>query len=130
MAEKPNSLRTPMGRVRYLGSAKSGTREIWHQRLTSYALLPLSIIFVILILSVVGKDYNTVRATLANPVWSVLILLFLAAGIYHMQLGMKIIIEDYVHGHGAKTIALVGNMFFSICVGVACVYAVLRLSFV
>lgn len=129
MTESPKSLRTPMGRVRHLGSAKSGTREVWHQRLTSFALLPLAVLFVILVLSLVGKDYNAVRATLANPVWSVLVLLFLGAGIYHMRLGMKVIIEDYVHGHGAKTFALVANTFFSICIGVACVYAALRLSF-
>jgi len=118
-----------MGQVRHLGSAKSGTREVWHQRLTSYALLPLTIAFLVLVLSLVGKDFNTVRATLSNPVWSVMILLFIVAGIYHMQLGMKVIIEDYVHAHGAKTVALVANTFFSICIGVACVYAVLRLSF-
>ena len=130
MAGNPNSMRTPMGRVRYLGSAKSGTALIWRQRLTSFALLPLSIAFVILILTLVGKDYNTVRATLGSPFPAILILLFLGACIVHMEIGMRVIIEDYVHQHGAKMSLLIANAFFAICVGVACAYAILRLSFV
>lgn len=130
MANDQPSMRTPMGRVRYLGSAKSGTADVWRQRLTAYALLPLTIAFVILILSLVGKDYNSVRATLGSPLPAILILLFIGAGVVHMQLGMKVIIEDYLHAHATKMIALMANTFFAVCVGVACVYAVLRLSFV
>ena len=130
MAKNSSSMRTPMGQVRYLGSAKSGTSHVWRQRLTAYALLPLSIAFVILILGLVGKDYNTVRAALSRPFPAILILLFLGACVTHMQLGMRVIIEDYIHGHCAKTALLVANTFFSVAVGVACVYAVLRLSFV
>ena len=130
MAKNSSSMRTPMGQVRHLGSAKSGTSHVWHQRLSAYALLPLSIAFVILILSLVGKDYNTVRAALGSPLPAILILLFLGACIVHMQIGMRVIIEDYIHTHCAKTALLVANTFFSVAVGVACVYAVLRLSFV
>jgi len=130
MTEKSPSLRTPMGKVRYLGSARSGTRSMIHTRLTAAALLPLSIAFVCIVLSLVGKDYATVRATLGNPLVSVVILLFLLAGIYHMMLGMQAIIEDYVHGEHVKQWSLMANTCFAIAVGFACAYAVLRLSFV
>ena len=128
MSHNDHSMRTPMGKVRYLGSAKSGTTHVWHQRLTAYALLPLSIRFVILILSLIGKDYNSARAILAAPYVSILILLFIGSGIYHMQLGMRVIIEDYVHAHGSKTALLVANTFFSVCIGISAAYAVLKLS--
>jgi succinate dehydrogenase / fumarate reductase membrane anchor subunit len=129
MANDPNSMRTTVRQVRYLGSAKAGTHHVWHMRLTSFALVPLTIGFVWVILSLVGKDYNTVRTALGSPVIAITMLLFLLAGIYHMMLGMQTIIEDYIHGAHAKTWSLMANTFFSICVGLACVYAVLRLSF-
>jgi succinate dehydrogenase / fumarate reductase, membrane anchor subunit len=131
MSEKSSpSMRTPMGQVRHLGSARSGTKNAWHMRVTSIALLPLSILFIAIILSLAGKDYNTVRATIGNPLPAILILLFLLAGIYHMMLGMKEIIEDYVHAELSKTWLVMLNMFFAAAIGLACIYAVLRLSFV
>lgn len=129
MTNDPNSMRTTVRQVRYLGSARAGTHHVWHMRLTSFALVPLTIAFVWVILSLVGKDYNTVRAALGSPMIAVLMLLFLLTGIYHMMLGMQTIIEDYVHGEHAKTFSLMMNTFFSIAVGLACIYAVLRLSF-
>ncbi len=130
--KEPNSasMRTPLGHVRHLGSGRSGTRHAWRMRVTSIALLPLSIVFVAIILSLAGKDYNTVRAGIGSPLPAIIILLFLLAGIYHMMLGMQTIIEDYVHGEHAKTWLVILNMFFSAAIGLACIYAVLRLSFV
>jgi succinate dehydrogenase / fumarate reductase, membrane anchor subunit len=130
MANEPASMRTALSRVRHLGSARSGTKAAWHMRLTSAALIPLTIAFVWLILSLLGKDYNAVRSQLGSPVPAILMLLFLIAAIYHMQLGMQSIIEDYVHGEHAKSWSLIANTFFAACVGLACVYAVLRISFV
>ncbi|MDP4593041.1 MAG: succinate dehydrogenase, hydrophobic membrane anchor protein [Beijerinckiaceae bacterium] len=123
------SLRTPLSRVRYLGSARSGTRHAWHMRITAIALLPLSLAFVWIILSLVGKDHAAVVASLGSPLPAIIFLLFLLAGIYHMMLGMQVIIEDYVHGEHAKTWSLMLNMFFCAAVGIACVFAVLKLSF-
>ncbi len=98
-------------------------------RVTSIALVPLSIAFVWLVLSLVGKDYMEARAILGRPFPAILLLLFLLAGIVHMKIGMQSIIEDYIHAVHWKEGALMGNLFFSIGVGVACIYAVLKLSF-
>ncbi|MDB5643354.1 MAG: succinate dehydrogenase, hydrophobic rane anchor protein [Hyphomicrobiales bacterium] len=129
MSNDPNTMRTTVRQVRYLGSAKSGTHHVWHMRLTSFALVPLTIAFVWVILSLVGKDYNTVRSALGSPGIAIIVLLFLLASVYHMMLGMQTIIEDYLHTPVLKTWSLMGNTFFSICIGLARVYAVLRLSF-
>jgi succinate dehydrogenase / fumarate reductase membrane anchor subunit len=122
-------LRTDLSRVRHFGSAHSGTRHMWHMRVTTVALVPLTIALVWLLLTVVGKDYNGVRAILGSPFASILLLLFVLIGFYHMQLGIQSIIEDYIHGEVAKAYLLIANFLFSFCVGVACVYAVLKLSF-
>jgi len=98
-------------------------------RVTSIALVPLSIGFVWLILSLLGKDYAAARAELGQPVPAILMLLFLLAGIIHMKIGMQSIIEDYVHTTGWKESALIGNLFFCLLTGIACVYAILKLSF-
>ena len=80
MANDSNSMRTPLSKVRFLGSARSGTHHAWHMRATSAALVPLTVGFVWLLLMLVGKDYNTVRATLGSPCPAIIMLLFLLAG--------------------------------------------------
>jgi succinate dehydrogenase / fumarate reductase membrane anchor subunit len=130
MANDPGSMRTAAAKVRHLGSARSGTHHAWMMRVTSLALIPLTIAFVWVVLSLVGQDYATVRATLGRPLVAILMLLFVPTGVYHMMLGMQTIIEDYVHHEHAKSWSLMANMFFCAAVGLASVYAILRLSFV
>lgn len=130
MANDQDELASDLRRVRYLGSAHSGTTGSWHMRLTSLALLPLTIGFVILLLDLVGKSYAAVHGTLSQPIPALLLLLFVGAGIYHMQLGMRTIIYDYIHGTHAKDFCLAANLFFCVVVGLTCVFAVLKLSFV
>jgi succinate dehydrogenase / fumarate reductase membrane anchor subunit len=129
MAIDPASSRTPGSHVRFLGAAKSGTEECWHMRVTAVALVPLSIAFVVVVVSLLGKDYVAARTLLGQPLPALVLLLFVLAGIYHMKLGMQAILDDYVHSPKAKEFALVANLFFSISIGLACIYATLKLSF-
>lgn len=129
MANVGKTMRTPLRRVRYLGSAREGTGESWLVHLTATALVPLTIAFVWLVLTLLNKDYNGVRAELGHPLPALILLLFVLVGLYHMQFGVRAIILDYVHGH-AREWALIVNAFFAVAVGMACVYAVLRIGFV
>lgn len=122
-------MRTPLRRVLGLGSAKDGTQHFWMQRLTAVALVPLTVFFVFLVISLQGEPYEAVRATVANPFVAILMLLFIISGAYHMKLGMQVIIEDYVHAEALKVVALIGNVFFAFAVGLAAVWAVVKISF-
>ena len=121
-------MRTPLARVRGLGSAKSGTEHFWIQRLTALANVPLAIFLLASVIALVGADYATVKTYLSMPVVSIVLLLLILSGVYHMRLGMQVIIEDYVHGEGMKLLSIIANNFFSALVGLACVYAVLKLG--
>jgi succinate dehydrogenase / fumarate reductase membrane anchor subunit len=123
------SLQTPRARVKFLGSAKSGTLHAWRIRLTSFALLPLTFAFVVILVMLVGRDYDSARALLGSPCPAILLILFIGAGVWHMALGMQTIIEDYIHGEHPKSLALMANACFSVLIAIASVYAVLRLSF-
>ena len=124
-----SSMKTPMKRVRGLGSAKTGTDHFWTQRLSAAATMLLALALVVVLVSTVGKDAVAARAVLAQPLVAVLLLLFIVSGIAHMRIGMQVIIEDYVHEEGAKVIALGLNTFFSATIAVVCLFAVLKLSF-
>lgn len=122
-------MRTPLAKVRGLGSAKEGANHFWVQRLTAIANFFLALFLIGLIARLVGADYNTVKATLALPPVSLLMLLFIVSGTIHMRLGMQTIIEDYVHSEGWKIAALISNTFFAILVALTSVFSVLKLSF-
>ena len=122
------SIRTPLARVRGLGSARSGTGHFWHQRLTALANVPLTIGFVIILVSLLGRGHATVVGTLGSPLVAIVMLLFVGSITYHMKIGMQVIIEDYVHDERFKFAALVGNTFFAIMVAAAAGYALLKLS--
>ncbi len=123
------SFRTPLGVVRSLGSARLGTEDAWRIRVTAIALVPLSIAFVVIVITLVHKDYNAARAVMSQPLPAVLVLLFVLAGVYHTELGMRSVIVDYVHGH-LREWALIANTCAAVALGIACVYAVLRIGFI
>ncbi len=128
MSKSPG-MRTPLGRVRGLGSAKEGTDHFWRQRLTAVANVPLILFFVGLVVSLNGASYADVRQTLANPLVALLTILILGSALYHMKLGMQSIIEDYVHGEGLKIVLVMLNIFFPIVVGAVSVFALLKIAF-
>jgi succinate dehydrogenase / fumarate reductase, membrane anchor subunit len=128
MADPPSDLRTPLGRVRFLGSARMGTTDARLVHLTSLALVPLSVGFVWLALDLLSKDYNGVRAELASPIPAILLLAFILAGVVHMELGMRSIIVDYLGGQ-SRAWALAANTCFAALLALACVYATLRIGF-
>ena len=125
----PDSLRTPLGRVGHLGSARSGTRHFWHQRLTAVALVPLTIAVIVIVVGLLGRNHAAVVQILGSSFVAITMLLFIVASVYHMWLGMQVIIEDYVHDELPKFLTLMANTFFSFAVGLAAVFAILKLSF-
>jgi succinate dehydrogenase / fumarate reductase membrane anchor subunit len=123
------SLRSPLGRVRGLGSAKTGTDHFWAQRVTAVALVPLTLWFVYALLSLAGADYATVSAWLRSPVNAVLMLALIVATFHHMQLGLQVVIEDYIHGEGIKIACLMIMKGGSLLLAVAAAFAVLKVAF-
>jgi succinate dehydrogenase / fumarate reductase membrane anchor subunit len=126
--EQPR-LRTPLGRVRHLGSARSGTMHFWRQRLTAVANVPLTIAAVAIIMGLLGRNHAAVVKILGSPLVAIAMLLFICSVVYHMWLGMQIIIEDYVQDEWLKFAALMGNTFFCAVIGLTAVFAILNLSF-
>lgn len=122
-------LRTPLGKVRGSGSAKEGTEHFWRQRLTAIANVPLVLFFVGLLISLNGADYETVTSVLANPLVAILMIMMIGSALYHMRLGMQIVIEDYVHGEGMKITLLILNTFFTVGIAAAAIFSLLKLAF-
>jgi succinate dehydrogenase / fumarate reductase membrane anchor subunit len=123
------SYRTPLGRVRGLGSAKEGVAHWWAQRLTALALVPLVLWFVASLLSMIGADQAAVKAWLGEPLPAVLAVLLIGATFHHAQLGLQVVIEDYVHGRGAKLALIILVKFAALLLGGLGIFAVLKLAF-
>jgi succinate dehydrogenase / fumarate reductase membrane anchor subunit len=125
----PQSMRTPLRRVRHFGSAHNGTRSFWHQRLTAVAGVPLTIAFVLIVMSLLGRNHAAVVQILGSTLVAIVMLLFIVNSVYHMWIGMQVIIEDYVHDENWKIASLMSNTFFCFAAGLAAVYAILKLAF-
>lgn len=123
------AMRTPLKNVRGLGSAKEGADHFWKQRVTAVVNLVLSLFAIALAVSHVGGGHADVVATLKNPLVAVALILFVTSAAIHMRIGMQVIIEDYIHGEGAKIALLMLNTFFAVSVAAASIFSILKLSF-
>lgn len=121
-------MRTPLGRVRGLGSAKEGTGHFWMQRVTAVANLFLVTFFLILVVRLSSGTYADVRAAFGNPLVGIAMAATILSAVIHMRLGMQIVIEDYLHG-AARIVAILASTFFSVAIALAVLYAIVRLSF-
>ncbi|MEE9315196.1 MAG: succinate dehydrogenase, hydrophobic membrane anchor protein [Rhizobiaceae bacterium] len=128
MMTPDNDMHTPLSRVRGLGSAKDGTEHFWRQRLTAIALIPLILFFVWTLIILNGASHAEVVAHLSKPWVAITMLMVMGAGIYHMKLGMQVVIEDYVHGASGKAL-LIANTFFAIIMAAVSIFAILKLGF-
>lgn len=120
--------KTPLGQVLGLGSAKAGTEHWWHQRLTAIAGIPLVVFLIGYILVHRGASRAEIVASMHNPVIAVLMGLTIANLVWHMRLGLQVVIEDYVHTDHTKYLLLLLNTFFSVVMAVAGLYAILKMS--
>jgi succinate dehydrogenase / fumarate reductase, membrane anchor subunit len=123
------SLRSPLRIVTGMGTAREGVHHWWHQRLTSLALVPLSIWFVVSLLALPDYAHATVTAWMSQSWTALLLILLVLIASWHSQLGVRVVIEDYVHGAGAKTLLLVLVIFAHVLLATAGTFAVLRVAF-
>lgn len=121
-------MRTPLSKVRGLGAAKSGTEHFWLQRLTALANIPLVLFFLASLVANIGADYETILNYMSKPWVAIGFLLLIVSGVYHMYLGMQVIIEDYVHSEACKVLSLMFNVFFSVVIALSSIFAILKIS--
>jgi succinate dehydrogenase / fumarate reductase membrane anchor subunit len=122
-------IRTPLSRVRGLGSAHSGTEHFWRQRLTAVANIPLTIAVIVIFIMLLGRNQAAVAQIVGSPVVAVIMLLFVISVTTHMRIGMQVVIEDYVHDELAKFVLIMANTFFCIAIALTSIYGILKLSF-
>jgi succinate dehydrogenase / fumarate reductase, membrane anchor subunit len=126
--ETVKSMRTPLGRVRSLGSSHSGTTDFWRQRITAVAMLLLILPVIVVVMMMLGSNQAAAAQMLGSPLVAIILLLFIIASAWHMKIGMQVVIEDYVHSEQVKLAAIMANNFFSFAVALASIYAILKLA--
>jgi len=122
-------LRSPVARVRGLGSAQDGTHHWWLQRVTAVALVPLVVWFVISLLRVAPEGQAAARAWIASPITMTMLILFIAVGLWHAALGTQVVIEDYVHGKGWRIGLDLAVKFAAAALIVAGIVAIFKIAF-
>ena len=122
------SMRTPLGRVRNLGSSHSGTTDFWRQRLTAVAMTLLLLPVIVIVMMLLGRNQAGAAQIVGSLPIAIILLLFIVASCWHMKIGMQVVIEDYIQNEKLKLAAVMANSFFSVAVALASIYAILKLS--
>jgi succinate dehydrogenase / fumarate reductase membrane anchor subunit len=122
-------LRSTLGRVRGLGSAKEGVTHWWAQRTTALALVPLCLWFAASVIGLAGADYTAVVVWFKSPFNATLMILLIGASFYHAVLGLQVVLEDYVHHEGRKLASIVIIKGLAGALGLLAVVAILKLAF-
>ena len=128
MASPRSSLRSPLGSVRGLGSAKDGTHHWWLQRVTAIALVPLTIWFLASLVVLSGASYEVFAAWVGQPLVAVLLGLFVGVGFWHLKLGAQVVIEDYIHAESTKIIVSMVVNFATVLLGAAAIFSILKIA--
>ncbi|MDH3239559.1 MAG: succinate dehydrogenase, hydrophobic membrane anchor protein [Alphaproteobacteria bacterium] len=126
---RQENLRSRLGRVRGLGSAKEGAAHWWGQRLTAIALVPLTFWFTASLAGLWGASHGEVVAWMRGPVAPVMLIALLVAGLHHLQLGLQVVIEDYIHSETAKWTLVIVVKLGAALAAVIAIVAVLRTAF-
>ena len=129
MTRRTGQFRSDLGRVKGLGSAKEGVAHWWAQRLTALALVPLTIWFVAAVVAHVGSDHAGMTAWLSSPLSLGLMIAVVVATFYHAQLGLQVVIEDYIHSEAGKIALILAVKFANLALGLAAVIALLVIAF-
>ena len=127
MSSSP-SMRTPLARVRNLGSSHSGTKDFWRQRMTAVANVLLILPVIVIVLMLIGRNHAGAAQILGSAPIAIILVLFIISSAWHMKIGMQVVIEDYVHSEKLKLASVMANNFFCIAVALASIYAILKLS--
>ena len=127
-AERSSSMRTPLARVRNLGSSHSGTTDFWRQRLTAVAMTVLIVPVIVVVLMLIGSNQAGAKQIFSSVPIAIIMLLFIIASAWHMKIGMQVVIEDYVHNEKIKLASVMANNFFCFAVALASIYAILKMS--
>jgi succinate dehydrogenase / fumarate reductase membrane anchor subunit len=122
-------MRTPLSRVKGLGASGHGASHWWVHRLTAVSNVPLIVAFVIIVAAMAGRPYAQAVGVVSHPLVAILLILCVLSVTNHMRMGMQIVIEDYVHDRGWKLLSMAANNFYAVVIAVACLWAILKISF-
>lgn len=122
------TMRTPLGKVRKFGPARSGTSDFWRQRITAVAMTLLILPVLAVIMMLLGRSQTGAAQILGSPLISLIMILFIIASAIHMKIGMQVVIEDYVQNEKLKLVTIMANNFFSIAVALAAIFAIFKLA--
>jgi succinate dehydrogenase / fumarate reductase membrane anchor subunit len=122
------SAQTPLHKVQGMGSSHSGTGHFWHERLTAVALIPLSLWFLYVMLGLSGTSELTAQQFQAQPRNPILMGAFVCFSLWHAYLGLRVVVDDYIHTAGMKIFLMLMIRFGVIAIGATSLFAIVRIA--